>query len=142
MKKFFHQLTAFLLIIGITLGYAGIPVFKMICKAEAGKVVVSITNPDAQCEHNHPEKPSCCHKPVEKAPCCDFTHHTVQIKDNSTAGGESISLLSPLLITKVIIWPRLALLLHAQQATTALPRPPLLHLNNKSRLSITQVYLI
>lgn len=142
MKKLAQLVTTALLIFSITLGYAGVPVFKMICKAEAGKVVVSIINPDDQCEHHQPEKPSCCHKEEKQAPCCDFSHHTVQLKDESLPTGDAPILKTPVFITYAIVWPYVAALLPASIASPELPRPPLLNPNIQSRLSHIQVYLI
>ncbi|MCU0423265.1 MAG: hypothetical protein MUC81_10680 [Bacteroidia bacterium] len=86
----------------------GVPITKMICKLEDGKVVISLTEKQAACNHNethqtkHDKKKSCCEAPEQSNAsenCCDFSHKLLQLKEPSLVQKQFTLLAIPMMIT-------------------------------------------
>lgn len=89
MTKIVKHTTAFLLILAILSGYAGIPLSKMICR-EDGHTTFALSNAGNGCEHDtQAAEKDCCkpakqtNKPAPSEGCCDFDHSFFKIYTNT-----------------------------------------------------------
>ncbi|MFN9582258.1 MAG: hypothetical protein ACK566_06275, partial [Bacteroidota bacterium] len=87
--KFFRNIVCWLLLISITLGYAGIPMHKMICHVD-GHTEIALFGKADGCSHENKRaaKKSCCE--TEKTDdqgsnCCHFEHTYSKIYTDAQA---------------------------------------------------------
>lgn len=84
MKKIVNISISFTLAFSILLGYAGVPVYKMICEKE-GKTIVSFVDMKEACKHNaenHSPK-KCCQPVKETTSCCDYSSDFFQLHEST-----------------------------------------------------------
>lgn len=92
LKKLLHITLSLLLSASIVFGYSGVGIYKMVCVAEQGKTVVSLTNVKDACKHEQEQQEaSCCHpKPKQQAAqklsspsCCDYSFSLNKLNDET-----------------------------------------------------------
>lgn len=93
LKKLLHTTLSLLLSASIVFGYSGVGIYKMVCVAEQGKTVVSLTNVKDACQHEQEqqEEASCCHpkpkhhaaKKLSKPSCCDYSFSLKKLDDET-----------------------------------------------------------
>lgn|GEM_PF-2876131 len=76
--QFFRIILCWLLLVSITLGYAGIPMHKMICNVD-GHTEIALFGKADSCIHENkiPSRKSCCESETsadQPGDCCDFEH--------------------------------------------------------------------
>jgi hypothetical protein len=146
LKKLAHISLSVILAFSILFGYAGVPVYKMIC-SEDGHVQVSLTHDDAACHHEKQSK-SCCtpkqakQEPKEERGCCDYSNAFFQLEEISPVAeqqnttGHVLSAIA-VLFTPFTIEQHLA----ALSNSNILHAPPLIT-RKQCPQSITQVFRI
>lgn len=130
----------------ISLGYAGVPVYKMIC-AEDGHIQVSLTRDDAACHHARRTKSCCTPKAAkeqhqEPKGCCDYTNAFFQLEEISPVV-EQQNTTGHILSAVAVLFPPYAIqqYLAATSDSHILHAPPLITCK-QSQQSITQVFRI
>ncbi len=93
LKKLLHITLSLLLSASIVFGYSGVGIYKMVCVAEQGKTVVSLTNVKDACQHEQEqqEEASCCHpkpkhhaaKKLSNPSCCDYSFLLKKLNDET-----------------------------------------------------------
>jgi len=155
MKSIFKHISVYLLSLLIVTAYSGVSVFKMICAAENGKVLVSLTNIKDECNHEAPKQPQneeedCCRKnkqlkQVENTSsdnCCDYAYLHLKLDDETLVQKplQQAGHILPVLWFSFEVLPINLPELHAQFIQTN--PPPLLHLRKQPYLSFISTYLI
>lgn len=150
MKKLLHITLSFVLAISIVLGYTGVTVYKMVCAAEKGKVIVSVVDIADECDHTSAHQDECClpvskkQKTLAKATdCCDHSYSLQKIQETPVTQKEKISTEHHL-----IVWQNfvaifyLPFILNNEATNIVYHSPPFKHQSTSYFLSKIQVYLI
>ncbi|MFN7314006.1 MAG: hypothetical protein ACK5UI_11040 [Bacteroidota bacterium] len=155
MKSVFKHISVYLLSLLIVAAYSGVSVFKMICAAENGKVMVSLTNIKDECNHEAPKQlqsaeEDCCrkNKKPEKVKntssnnCCDYAYLHLKLDDETLVQKplQQAGHILPQLRFSFEVLPSNLPELHATLIQTN--PPPLLHLRKQTYLSFINTYLI
>lgn len=149
MKKLLRISLALTLSCCLVGGYAGISVFKMICLAEQGKVVISFTDVRNTCTHEQTTKSCCTPQSAPKQQqvddhCCAYSYQYCSLEDQSVTSTIQNSTNHYLPITLVnqaayTTWYKLAM---ARVNQVKPPDPPPGYPPNQPHLSFIQTYLI
>jgi hypothetical protein len=130
----------------IMFGYAGIPVYKMIC-TEDGHMEVSLSHDDAGCHHEQKAKSCCAPKqakpqPVEPKGCCDYNNSFLHLEEISPVTHPQTSTGHFLSVVAVLFTPFTIEELLAISYDKAIVHAPPLMPHKQSQQSLTQVFRI
>lgn len=146
LKKILHISFSVLIAFSILLGYAGVPVYKMIC-SEDGHIQVSLTHDDAACHHEKQAKSCCAPKPakqqhVAKAGCCDYDNTFFQLEEISPVHPQQ-NTTGHLLTALAVLFTPFSVEEHlAAFCSIDVSHAPPLTARKQSQQSITQVFRI
>lgn len=150
LKKIVNITLSLVLAFSILLGYTGVTVYKMVCEADQGKVIVSVVDIADECDHTTSHQDDCClpiskkQKPNKKAvDCCEHSYSLQKIHDTPVTQKEKNSTEHHL-----NVWQNLVAIFYLpfvlnNNATNIVNHsPPPKHQSTSYFLSKIQVYLI
>jgi hypothetical protein len=141
-----RNILTWILLVTITIGYAGVPLSKMICTQD-GHVEVALLGNAEGCSHNSkPLKKSCCESTADKDDadenCCNFEHAFNKLSSAFTLTKSNIQIKAYVQFMQLVsfISALFTTGFHPTQTLLADASPPPLLRHGSHFLSMIQVY--